>query len=122
MKLTQALAILGLSICTPIFAANADQAAIDTLQKQIASVQSETHAALAAQEAATQKAILDLQTQMQGQIAHLQTEMQQMQAQLTNEIKQVQTEAVKAAGTKAPVVSATPEPAASVATPVIPPK
>ena len=95
MKLTQAVVIVGLGICAPVFAANSDQAAIDTLQKQIVSVQSEMHDALAKQQVATQKAIADLQKQTQGQIAHLQTEIQQMQTQLSNEIKQVQAEAVK---------------------------
>ena len=108
MKLTYAVAILGFSVCAPVFADNTDQAAIDTLQKQIASVQAETHAALATQQAATQKAIADLQTQIQGQISHLQMEMQQMQVQLTNEIKQVQTESVKVGGEQAPVVTAEP--------------
>jgi|GEM_PF-5509799 len=109
MKLTYAVAILGFSVCVPVFAASSDQAAIDTLQKQIASVQTETHAALAKQQAATQKAIADLQTQIQGQIAHIQTEMQQMQTQLSNEIKQVQAEAVKAGGAQVPVAPAVPK-------------
>ena len=109
MKLIYAVAILGFSVCAPVLAANTDQAAIDTLQKQIASVQSDTHAALAKQQAATQKAIADLQTQIQGQIAHLQTEMQQMQAQLSNEIKQVQAEAVKAGSAQAPIAPAVPK-------------
>lgn len=102
MKLTYAVAILGFSVCVPVFAASSDQAAIDTLQKQIASVQTETHAALATQQATTQKAISDLQTQIQGQIAHLQTEIQQMQTQLSDQIKQVQAEAVKASGAASP--------------------
>lgn len=100
------LAVLGLTISVSVFAVNSDPAAIDTLQKQITSVQTEMHQALAAQQATTQKAITDLQTQVQGQLAHIQTEMQQMQAQLTNEIKQVQNEAIRASS--APVVTATP--------------
>lgn len=95
MKLTHMVAIVGLTTSVSIFAANSDQAAINTLQKQIANVQSEMHSALSAQQVSTQKAISDMQKQVQGQIAHLQTEMQQMQVQLTNEIKQVQAEAVK---------------------------
>lgn len=106
MKLKYIVAVLGLTASASVFAANADQAAITTLQAQIASVQTEMHTAIAAQQAATQKSISDLQTQVQGQIAHLQTEIQQMQGQLSGEIKQVQTEAVKAGA--APVVTATP--------------
>ncbi len=115
MKLTSFVLILGLSVSASVFAANSDQAAIDTLQKQITSVSAEMHEALAAQQTTTQKAISDLQTQVQGQLAHMQTEMQQMQMQLSSEIKQVQAEMVKA-GT-APVVTATPEPVVVTTTP-----
>lgn len=92
MKLTYAVVMLGFSICAPVFAASSDQAAINTLQKQIASVQSEMHAAMTTQQAATQKAIEGLQAQTQKQITHLQNQMQKMQNQLTQEIKQVQAE------------------------------
>lgn len=112
MKLKFIIATAGLIFCASTFAANSDQKAIDTLQKQIVSVQSEMTKALAEQQASTQKAIAALQTQVQQQLAHLQSELNQMQTQLTAEIKQVQSEMQKSG---APVVSATPGPAADTA-------
>lgn len=97
MKLKFIVVLAGLTFCASTFAANSDQAAIDALQKQIASVQTETQSALAAQQAQTQKAISDLQTQMQAQITNLQNEMQQLQTHLD-----------AAKNPEAPVVTATP--------------
>src|SRR3990167_2418990 len=105
MRLTKIIALSILLFSAPSFAITANQKAINTLQTQITNVQTEMHQALAAQQTQTQKAISDLQ----GQITQLQTQMQQMQTQLTNEIKQVQAESTaRAAGTPAPVVTATP--------------
>ncbi|HLB57151.1 MAG TPA: hypothetical protein VJK30_07490 [Coxiellaceae bacterium] len=109
MRLTKIIALSILLFSAPSFAITANQKAINTLQTQITNVQTEMHQALAAQQTQTQKAISDLQVQVQGQITQLQTQMQQMQTQLTNEIKQVQAESTaRAAGTPAPVVTATP--------------
>ena len=96
MKISAMILGAGLILSSSVFAANADQAAIDTLQQQIKAQEATFNKSLAAQQATTQKAISTLQTQIQGQIAHLQTEIQQMQSQLTNEIKQVQSEMMNA--------------------------
>lgn len=103
MKLRQALFVIGISVTLCVFrsamaapAASSDQQTINALQKQIQSVSTEMHQALAAQQAGSQKAITSLHAQIQTQIAAIQTQMQQMQTQLTNEIKQVQAEMVKA--------------------------
>jgi len=98
----------GLLVTSSGFAADADQAAINALQKQIQTSNQQWHQALETQQATTQKAISGMQTQVQGQIQKIEQQMQQMQTQLTAEIKQVQAEVVKmnagqaAAGKKAP--------------------
>jgi Skp family chaperone for outer membrane proteins len=109
MKIIQLIALIGLTAATSAFAAtNSDQAAIDTLQKQIAAVSAQMNSALQSQQAANQKAITDLQTQVQAQLTHMQTEINQLQQQLTGELKQVQSEAVKSGS--APVETAVPGP------------
>ena len=107
MKIKYLAIIAGVTVSTAIFAAapaaNSDQSAINTLQKQIASVQTQLNHALATQEASTQKAISNMRVDVQNQIAHLQTEMQQMQARLVHDIKTVQSEMTKGAAAVTPV-------------------
>lgn len=95
MKLQNSIVIflaMAMFISVSVCAASSDQAAIDTLQKQIQTTQSQCTKAVADQQAQTQKAISDLQSNVQSQINHLTNEMQKMQTQLNNEIKQVQAE------------------------------
>lgn len=92
MKLNNLMLIVGLMASSSVFAAGSDQAAIDTLQKQIQDTSTQCHQAIAAQQAQTQKAIADLQAQTQAQLSHMQAQMQKMQDQLTQDIKQVQAE------------------------------
>lgn len=114
MKIKQLIVFIGFIAATSTFAAtNSDQAAIDTLQKQIAAVSAQMNSALQSQQAANQKAITDLQTQVQVQLSHMQSEIDQLQQQVTGELKQVQAEAVKSGS--APVVTAVPGPGTSSA-------
>ncbi len=86
MKATWIVIILGLTVCTSIFAAEDSDQAINILS---------------AQQVVNEKAISDLQSNVKIQLAQIQTEIQQIQAQLASASKPG----------SVPVVTATPGPA-----------
>lgn len=90
MKFQSVLLGVCLMLSGSVFAADAGQAAINTLQQQIQANAAACNKAVADQQAQTQKAMSDMQAQVQSQINHLQSQMQAMQDQLSSQIKQVQ--------------------------------